>query len=302
MDLLDSKANSAEKDAETAVKSQQYVKAIDLYDRAIELRQEIVSLAGTDASSADLLIDVYGPAVQSAIAEKAYAQWLNQESDLALGTLATATPKVTTQGLDTRARFAFLVNDEASRLFGAQKWENSAAAYRFAREQYLLAMKGQYDKVAGELQYNEAVAYSNAGRTAEARKLLSDLKQRLPQYEPKDVAEVAAHINSREQLAVFDSIVNEASKAFNKKDWSVAAARFKDAAEYLLKAGYPADSERVATSRYNIAMAYFNARRYNESYEVLHELQATAPRYNPSVVREQLASADRMRKLFDQGN
>jgi tetratricopeptide (TPR) repeat protein len=99
---------------------------------------------------------------------------------------------------------------------------------------------------------------------------------------------------------MFRDLSDEASKAFRKKDWGFAAARFNDAAEYLLKVGYPRDDELVATCRYNVAMAYFNARRYKEAEEILRRLLEVVPKYNPSVVKEQLAEAGRMSKLFNQ--
>jgi hypothetical protein len=99
------------------------------------------------------------------------AQWPNQESDIALGTVVSAAPKATDPRLGTRALFASLVENHASRLFQEKKWRESATAFRFARDQYLLALNGQYDNTTGEMQYNEAMAEFNDGHSAEGKKL-----------------------------------------------------------------------------------------------------------------------------------
>lgn len=228
-----------------------------------------------------LIDDIY---VAWASAQQVMASHLGSGTSQSSYSLIEATPVTTADAelwKETLRRSQYLFDSIGEAAFTARRWADAEKHYLRLRS--LSAIRGDSAEQARAL-YGAATADWNAGRYAEARRLLAVIRDTFPSYQHRDVQRRTAGAGTAEGMLGVRDILDRASSEAGLRHWQSARNYYREALR-VIEANSLGTPDLVALTMYNIAVTYYNAREYADARARLLELQAKYPAFDPKLVK-----------------
>lgn len=185
--------------------------------------------------------------------------------------------------------FALKVEELGIKAFDKKKYEDARLHWEEALDNYR-----KYNEQGPDIpriRYKTVITYFYQKNYEKAEQLARKLAKDFPGYQSKIISGL---INDCEkELSVMEKVMkkeaslaeraedawDEASKAFDKKDWAAARDWWYKTIEFATKAGTSQSSHYIADCHYNIAICYFNQGRYTEAQQNIMKLKEEYPNY-----------------------
>jgi len=302
-ELWQEKCLTIQHNIDRCVDSLKYSDAYSLSDTLIKLRRFSPAFRyylGEKYSLSKLLFEQALVLYNAAITKKAFIAILlnNGKEEFIINSVDSFLVNQSGDNKDVVQKRRELLSYELSllahRYFMDKKYSDAGRLFFLARKQRY-AMLGKYDNEVARLQYNEALALIKQGKLNKGTKLLSLLKDSIPEYKPDQIESIIKNVSKEIVLEKIDRLMSIAEERFKNGDWLGAVSAYKKVIDYALKNGFSVDDEIIAMCRYNSAMAYWNESMYDKAWYLLFRIQQDAPDFEPKIIDEKL---DQLMKIM----
>ena len=146
--------------------------------------------------------------------------------------------------------------------------------------------KSGYQSLAKKFQFKKAVSEYKAGRFEVAIADLGRLKE--IGYEVDNVSNLIDESVTKSALQHLRELQQEASEAFNIRDWQAALAVYQEMINFSRQQKNRIFEEEEARATYNMAISYGNAEDDVKQRQLLRRLQRHFPEWEPELVSARL--------------